>query len=219
MAPRLLSPERAAARWWAESGGWEVRWQLEHQSMRLDSTIALLTLREMRRLPDVVAYALRGRVRLWDLVAYSALAETGDGRLRLVAILPGHPDTAHPDVLCLDGPRTSKHRNPPFEDGVFGKSATLCLYYRQDPEERRWTPEHGLLGLFDIARVHVTNEHIWRRDRQWPSEDAPHGITAPARTDPSLALPLLSPRNTILHRRPSALPSSERPAIARKAAA
>ena len=219
MAPLVLSRERAAARWWAVSGGWEVRWQLEHQSMLVDSTIALLTLREMRRLPDVVTHAERGSVRLWDLLAYSALAETGDGRLRLVAIFPGHPDTAHPDVLCLDGPRTSKHRNPPFEDGVFGKSATLCLYYRQDPKERRWTPEHGLLGLFDIARVHVTNEHIWRRTGNWPSEDAPHGLTAPAQEDPSLALPPLSPRNAILHRGPSALPASERASATRSAAA
>lgn len=187
--------------------------------MRLDSTIALLTMREMRRLPDVAAYAERARVRLWDLLAYSALAETGDGRLRLVAIFPGHPDTAHPDVLCLDGPRTSKHRNPPFEDRVFGKSATLCLYYRQDPQERRWTAEYGLLGLFDIARVHVTNEHIWRRDGRWPSEDAPHGMTAPVREDPSLAVPPLSSRNTIVHRRPSIIPASPRPTTARKAAA
>jgi hypothetical protein len=196
-----------------------VRWQLEHQSMRLDSTIALLSMREMRRVPDVVAYAERGRVRLWDLLAYSALAETGGGRLRLVAVLPGHPDTAHPDVLCLDGPRTSKHRNPPFEDGIFGKSATLCLYYRQDPTERRWAAEHGLLGLFDIARVHVTNEYIWRRTGKWPSEDAPHGVTAPAPEDPSLALPPLSPRNTVLHRRPSTLPASDQPSAASRAAA
>jgi hypothetical protein len=196
-----------------------VRWQLEHQSMLLDSTIALLTLREMRRMPDVVAYAERERVRLWDLLAYSTLAETGDGRLRLVAVFPGHPDTAHPDVLCLDGPRTSKHRNPPFEDGVFGKSATLCLYYRQDPSERRWATEHGLLGLFDIARIHVTNEHIWRRTRKWPSEDAPHGATTPAPEDPSLALPPLSPRNTLLHRQPSPLPASGESSTGRRAAA
>lgn len=186
--------------------------------MRLDSTIALLTLREMRRLPDVVSYAERARVRLWDLLAYSALAETGDGRLRLVAVFPGHPDTTHPDVLCLDGPRTSKHRNPPFEDGGFGKSATLCLYYRQDPKERRWTPEHGLLGLFDIARVHVTNEHIWRCTGNWPSEDAPHGITAPAQEDPSLALPPRSPRNTLLLRRPGVVPAGDDPSALKAAA-
>lgn len=196
-----------------------MRWQLEHQSMRLDSTITLLTLREMRRMPDVVAYAEHGRVRLWDLLAYSALAETRDGRLRLVAIFPGHPDTAHPDVLCLDGPRTSKHRNPPFEDGVFGKSVALCLYYRHDPSERRWAVEHGLLGVFDIARVHVTNEHIWRHNGKWPSEDAPHGATAPAPGDPSLALPPLSPRNTVLHRRPSTLPASGESSTSRRAAA
>jgi len=163
-----------------------VRWQLEHQSMLVDSTIALLTLREIRRLPHVVTYAERG------------------------SHAPGCPVSGRP--------HTSKHRNPPFQDGVFGKSATLCLYYRRDPKERRWTPEHGLLGLFDIARVHVTNEHIWRRTGNWPSEDAPHGLTAPAQEDPSLALPPLSPRNTLLLRRPGVVPAGDEPSALKAAA-
>jgi len=199
MAPPALPPERAAAQWWTQPGAWEVRWQLEAESMRRDPTIAQLSLRVMRRMPDLVAYARRHGLQLWDLLAYSANAESADGRLRLVALFPGHPYTTDPEVLCLDGPRQSKHRNPPFDDGVFGKSALLCLYYRKDPDERRWLPEHGLLGLFDIARLHVANEYEWRRTRVWPGEDAPHGETPPARPDPALAVDPISPRNTVLH--------------------
>jgi hypothetical protein len=93
------------------------------------------------------------------------------------------------------------------------------LYYRQDPSERRWAAEPGLLGLFDVARVHVTDEYIWRRTGKWPSEDAPHGITAPAPADPSLALPPLSPRNTVLHRPPATPPASGESTTARREAA
>jgi hypothetical protein len=204
-----LSPERSAARWWAQPSAWEVRWQLEAESMRRDSTIAQLTTRVMRRMPDVIAYAERHGLYLWDLLAYSANAESADGRLRLVAVFPGHPYTTHPDALCLDGPRLSKHRNPPFDDGVFGKSAELCLYYRKDPVERRWRPENGLLGLFDIARLHIANEHEWRRTRKWPGEDAPHGESAPAPADPTLSIQPISPRNMLLHYQPP--PDSRQP--------
>lgn len=212
MAARALSCERARARWWAEAGGWEMRWQLEAESMRRDETIARLTLREMRRLPDVVAYADRKGLQLWDLLAYCANAEGADGRLRLVALFPGHPMRTHPDVLCLDGPRESKHRNPPFEDGIFGKSAELCLYYRKDPRERRWAPEYGLLGLFDLGRVHLANEHEWRRSggKRWPGEDAPHGETEPAPDNPALAVEPVSPRTMVLDREPRAIPVSAR---------
>jgi hypothetical protein len=205
MARPGLTPERTAARWWTQPGGWEVRWQLEAESMRRDATIALLTLRDMRRMPDLVAYATRNRVELCDLLAFSANAEGVAGRLRLVALFPGHPDTVAPVMLCPDGPRESKHRNRPFEDGIFGKSTELCLYYRRDPPERRWRPENGLLGLFDLGRIHVANEHEWRRTRRWPGEDAAHGEPAPARSDPSLAIHPISPRNALLDYTPTVI--------------
>lgn len=206
------SPDRQAARWWAEPGAWEVRWQLEAESMRRDSTIALLSPRVMRRMPDVLAYAQRSGVEFHDLLTYSANADGADGRLRLVAIFPRHPEQSHPVVLSLDGPRESKHRNPPFEDGVFGKSAELCLYYRADPEERRWLLEHGLLGLFNLGRIHLANEHMWRKTGRWPGEDAPHGAPPPALANPALAIEPISPRNTILQAAPAAAPDTTRQA-------
>lgn len=166
--------------------------------MRRDCTIAKLSPLEMRSMVEVAAYAERRGVELYDLLAYSANADGPDGRVRLVALFPGPPEAVHPDVLCLDGPRESDHRNPPFDDGVFGKSGVLCLYFRRDPRERRWRPENGLLGLFDLARLHLVNEHAWRRWQRWPGEEAPHGDAVPAEPDPSLAIAPISPRNPVL---------------------
>src|ERR1035437_4341494 len=101
MVPLAASPRRQTARWWAEQGGWEVRWQLEAESMRRDPTIAVLKPREMRRMPDVTAFAERLGVELYDLLAYSANSEGAGGRLRLVALLAEHPERGHPVVLCI----------------------------------------------------------------------------------------------------------------------
>jgi hypothetical protein len=166
--------------------------------MRQDETIACVGMRDMTLMPDLVALLKRRGVEPYDVLAYSANADTHEGRLRLVAVFFGHPDTSHPEVLCLDGPRDSDHRNPPFEDAVFGRSASLCLYYREDPDERRGRPENGLLGLFNLGRMHLANEHEWRRAGIWPGEHAPHGETEPAPSNPALAIAPISPRATVL---------------------
>jgi hypothetical protein len=190
-----LAPERARARWWVHD--WEIRHQLEAESMRRDDSIERVTPRAMRRMPDLLAYAGRHRLMPWDLLAYGALASGPYGRYRLVAVFRTHPDDRHPAMLCLDGPRESEHRNPPFEDGVWGKSAELCLYYSGDHRERRWSREHGLIRLFDIGRRHLINEYEWRRrgrkPTDWPGEAAPHGTPPPAPSESSLLLPPLSP--------------------------
>jgi hypothetical protein len=203
MARPARRDAREAAHWWMRPGGWEIRWQLEAESMRRDETIACLRAHEVTRMPDVAALVQRYGVEPCDAMAYSANADTLDGRVRLVAVFFGHPDITDPEVLCLDGPRESDHRNPPFEDGVFGKSAHLCLYYRKDPDERRWRREHGLLGLFDLARIHLANEHEWRRTGIWPGEYAPHGETTPATRNPGLAIEPISPRNRVLDYTPT----------------
>jgi hypothetical protein len=69
----------------------------------------------------------------------------------------------------------------------------LCLYYEHDPHERRWKVNDGLVRLFDLVRVHVWSEHIWRlrgrRKSDWPTAQAAHGLGAPAAPQPNLALP------------------------------
>ncbi len=107
------------------------------------------------------------------------------GRFRLVAMFVLSPNDCPPVVFCLDGPRgsaASEHR--------FGETE-LCLFYKDDPRERRWKAEDGLLRLFDLARRHVTGEYLWRATGRWPVEEAPHGESVPALRDPSLALPRL----------------------------
>ena len=183
--PRII--RRCKVRWW------EVQPDrvnaFEHPSLTMDPTIVRLGGEEVDRNPDLRRIAEELRVEPEDLLAYRAPVDGPFGRHRLATVFPFPPDVRDPVVLCLDGPRglrSSKHRNGPAE---------LCLYYEDDPPERRWTEELGLLRLFDLARQHVTAEYIWREKGRWPTEEAPHGRAEPVPSDPSLALaPLRRPR-------------------------
>lgn len=182
--PRVIW--RCRVRWWEVQKSRVTA--LEHPSLEMDPTITKLDGDEVDRNPDLRRITGRLGVEPEDLLAYRAPADGPFGRYRLVAVFPLPPDIRDPAVLCLDGPRgprSSKHRNGPAE---------LCLYYEDDPPERRWTEDLGLLRLFDLARRHVTAEHIWRETERWPTEEAPHGRSEPVLPDPSLALaPLLRP--------------------------
>ena len=179
--PRII--RRCRVRWWEVQ---EARvYALEHPSFELDPTMARLDGDEVDRNPDLRRVVEGLDVEPEDLLVYRATADGPFGRYRLAAVFPLPPDVRDPAVLCLDGPRglgSSKHRNGPAE---------LCLYYEDDPPERRWTEGLGLLRLFDLARRHVTAEHVWRETGRWPMEEAPHGRSEPASPDPSLALPPL----------------------------
>jgi hypothetical protein len=127
-----------------------------------------------------------------DLLAYEATAGGRYGLVRVAALFPLSPfEGYHPEVFALDGDRRSKHRNPPFDNGEEGVSAHLCLYFRNDPIERQWTVEDGLVRLFDLARRHLEAEYIWRQTEKWPVEDATHGRARPASRKPHLKLPPL----------------------------
>lgn len=182
--PRII--RRCRVRWWEVQ---EARVAaLEHPSMEMDPTIGRLSGDDVDRNPDLRRIVVGLRVEPDDLLAYRAPVDGPFGRYRLVAVFPLPPDVRDPVVLCLDGPTgpwASKHRNGPAE---------LCLYFEDDPPERRWTEELGLLRLFDLARRHVTAEHVWRETGRWPTDEAPHGRSEPATSDPSLALkPLRRP--------------------------
>jgi SEC-C motif len=176
-----LSDRRKHVRWWD--------WlparltALEGSSLREDRTIRRLTPEEIERNNNLQQLSETCEVEPGDLLAYVAHAEGGFGRYRLAAVFLVPPDIARPHVLCLDGPRgreASDHRMGEVE---------LCLFYKDDPPERRWTHRDGLVRLFDLARRHVTGEHIARTEGSWPIEEAPHGDTDPAPSDPALALP------------------------------
>ena len=160
---------------------------LEQPSLKLNRTIHRLEADDIDRNRDLRRFVEALDVELEDLLVYQALADGPFGRYRLVAPFPFPPDMRDPSVLCLDGPRgvwASPHRNCGTE---------LCIYYKDDPPERRWKEEDGLLRLFDLGRQHVTSEYTWRTTGQWPIDEAPHGETEPAPPDPSLALPPLQP--------------------------
>lgn len=170
--------------------------------MQLDRTIKRAEPRLLRQHPDARLLVGRLNVPQWDLLAYQALADAPFGGVRLLALFPrnpfsGDPET-RPSVLALDGPRESLHRNASSPKAAQqGQSADLCLFFDGDPAERRWTPEAGLLGLFDLARRHLAAEHVWRTTRRWPIEDAAHGDRAsPAASRPDLAVPALRPPGT-----------------------
>lgn len=187
--PRII--RRCKVRWWEVQ---EARVAaLEHLSMEMDPTIMRLVGDEVDRNPDLRGIVDGLRVEPEDLLAYRATVDGSFGRYRMAAVLPLPPDIRDPTVLCLDGPRgpwASKHRNGPAE---------LCLYYEDDPPERRWTEKLGLLWLFDLARRHVTAEYVWRETGRWPTEEAPHGRSEPATSNPSLGLkPLRRPGRNAL---------------------
>jgi hypothetical protein len=174
---------RCRARWW------EVRPErvaaIEGPSFGLDPTIARLDGDGIDRNRDLRGLVEKLGVEPEDLLAYLALADGPFGRYRVAAVFPRPPGEADPVVLCLDGPRgfgASEHRNG---------EAALCLYYWNDPPERRWTEGDRLVRLFDLARQHLACEHVFRQTGRWPIEEAPHGETAPTPRDPSLALPPL----------------------------
>lgn len=170
---RRVEAAIAQASWWC--GRFELLHYLECPSTRLDPTIENLPLHTLRQHPDLRAFLERRGVPALYMLGYGAVAEGPYGIVRLAALFPADPFRGgDPEVFALDGERRSLHRN----GGEDGTSAHLCLYFPGDPDERRWTVDYGLIGLFDLARRHLACEHVWRATDQWPTEDAPHGNAA-----------------------------------------
>lgn len=159
--------------------------RLEVHAAGVDPTIQRLPLALVQTNPALRRYFERYfPVPAWDVWGYLAPTEGPWPLRRLVAVFPHPLGKRDPVMLCLDGPTDSLHRNGPIE---------LCLYYVNDPDERRWKPSDGLVRLFDLGRRHLWCEHTWRlagrRDGDWPVPDAAHGYGPPADPDPSLLLP------------------------------
>jgi hypothetical protein len=71
----------------------------------------------------------------------------------------------------------SKHRMP--GDGA------LCLYYPDDPPDRRWIADKGLLDLLYLVVDHLLAEQYWRatgglEGGVWMFDEAAHGFTQEA---------------------------------------
>ena len=70
-----------------------------------------------------------------------------------------------PSVFA-DGPQESPHR---YSDD------RLCMWYPDDPIERRGVFEDGLVALIGLVMAHLFRESWWRETGEWPGEEVPHG--------------------------------------------
>lgn len=68
-------------------------------------------------------------------------------------------------TVRVDGPTESPHR---YEDG------SLCMWYPDDPPDRRWVHRHGARALLGHIAAHLVREEWWRRTGEWAGEEAPH---------------------------------------------
>ncbi len=186
-----------SATWWYGQLG--LVQQLEHRSQLADKSIKRLTARQMVRNPVIRERVTRDPKDAARFLAYRGRANSLGGPIRVAIVFPccpflspepwlddrlrmkGFSATHEPLVLALDGPTESPHRYGGVGKPEDGGCDALCLYYPNDPWERKWRPSLGLLGLFDIARVHLDAEHIWRITQNWPIPEAPHGNARPAR--------------------------------------
>jgi len=80
-------------------------------------------------------------------------------------------------VVHVDGQADSRHRYP---DG------SLCMWYPEDPPERRWVRRDRARVLLGHIIVHLLLGEWWRRAGEWVSDEVPHDTTDDRRTsDPS----------------------------------
>jgi hypothetical protein len=82
------------------------------------------------------------------------------------------PEPLHMHTFA-DGPTESPHRyGPPRKDR--NRRPSLCIWYPDDPAERRWIPRDGLLTLIEMARVHLFKEAWYRETGEWLGDEVPH---------------------------------------------
>jgi hypothetical protein len=104
--------------------------------------------------------------------AYPELADVGypDERAR-ISIWPNADIYSYP----LGPERSWCHRYPSPLGERFGYLAgQLCLWYPKDPRHLRWEWSDGLEQFLTRVHRHLHFEEFFRREGQWPVEDAPH---------------------------------------------
>lgn len=87
----------------------------------------------------------------------------------------------HGDIYTFPlGPdRTWRHRNISPLGVRFGRLAgDLCMWYPNDPRSLRWEWEDGLEQYVTRVYRHLFYEEYYRREGEWPVEDAPHANPA-----------------------------------------
>ena len=72
-------------------------------------------------------------------------------------------------AVFADGPQESSHR---YANG------SLCMWFPEDPIDRRWVFADGLLNLIGLAMAHLFREAWWRETGEWAGEEVGHGSEA-----------------------------------------
>lgn len=75
--------------------------------------------------------------------------------------------------VYADGPTESPHRFSPHRKDPLQRPA-LCIWYPDDPPERKWMPGDGLLTLIEMARMHLFKEAWYRETGEWLGEEVSH---------------------------------------------
>ena len=57
----------------------------------------------------------------------------------------------------------------------------LCMWFRDDPDDLRWTKGDGFAELLQQIRRHLFQEACCRAGQDWPGEEAPGEHPRPAR--------------------------------------
>jgi len=79
-----------------------------------------------------------------------------------IVFAPAAPEIPH---VYVDGPTDSPHR---YSNG------SLCMWYPDDPSERRWTRRDGAATLLGHVVAHLIREEWWRRTGEWAGAEASH---------------------------------------------
>lgn len=75
--------------------------------------------------------------------------------------------------VYADGPTDSPHRYSPHHKDP-RRRPSLCIWYPDDPDHRRWLPSDGLLTLIEMTRVHLFKEAYYRQTGEWLGEEVSH---------------------------------------------
>lgn len=83
---------------------------------------------------------------------------------RTVEVIFRHGYPNAPKVF-VDGPTDSPHR---FDDG------SLCMWFPEDPAERRWMASDGPEALLAHIAAHLLREEWFRVSGSWAGEEVAH---------------------------------------------
>jgi hypothetical protein len=120
--------------------------------------------------PDLTRRAVGSRK--YARIAYCLTVPVAEYEPRKIELrFPKTTPEPTPARIYADGSEDSPHRYAPQRKDP---RSSLCVWHPEDPPDRRWVPEDGLLSLVEMVRVHLFKEAYWREKAVWLGEQAPH---------------------------------------------